>query len=108
MADGKYSGAILSEPTGAGCMRYLPRRAMQREDEANGAPSGIAHPDDDRWFQNAKERQQVLLGAGVHPARQNGRIHRPCFGAQDGVGQRDAGAAVAPRGVLNCNPSRRQ
>ena len=44
MADGKYSGAIPSEPTGAGCMRYLPRRAMQLEDEANGTHPALPIP----------------------------------------------------------------
>ena len=48
MADGKYPGTVPSEPIGAGSVRNLPRRAMQREDEANGTPSGVAHPDDDR------------------------------------------------------------
>jgi hypothetical protein len=37
MADGKYPGTIPSRPIGACCVRNLPRRAMQREGEANGA-----------------------------------------------------------------------
>src|SRR5271155_4946251 len=103
MADGKYLGSIPSEPIEAGCVRNLPRRVSQPEDEANGPPSGVTHPDHDRRPQKGNERQQVLLGASVHPARQNGRIHRPFFDAQDGVGQKDRGAEIAPRRVPYCN-----
>ena len=100
MADGKYPGAVPGKPLGAGCVRNLPWRVLQRENEANGAPSGIAHADDDRWFQKGDERQQVRLGASVYPARQNGRIHHPFFDAQDGVGQKDGRAAIALRREL--------
>ena len=48
MADGKYPGTVPSEPIAAGGVRNLPRRTLQREVKANGAPSGVAHPDDDR------------------------------------------------------------
>ena len=56
MADGKHPGTIPSKPIGAGCVRNLPRRAMQREDVPNGAPSGIAHPDDDGRLERRNKR----------------------------------------------------
>jgi hypothetical protein len=56
MADGKYPGTIPSKPIGAGCEQNPPRRAMQREGEANGAPSGVAHPDDDRRLEKRNKR----------------------------------------------------
>jgi hypothetical protein len=85
VADREHPGLVLRNPTEAGGAGNQSRRVVQGEAASYGTPSGVAHPDNDLGPQKANERQQVLLGAGIHPARQNGRIHRPFFDAQDGL-----------------------